>query len=293
MLKECYFIDVFTDVAYAGNQLAVFPDADNLSSKQMQMLANEINYSESTFIFTSNDTTADFELRIFTPKQEIPFAGHPTIGTAFTLYKLLKLWNIEKRFLRLKTKVGSIPLEFKLDTIWMEQNKPDFMNYYSDKKSIADLVGLVPEDISDEFPIQEVSTGNKIVIVPIVSIDSIRKANGNAKMLDEFYRRTGCLAPYLFTTETIDKKASIHTRFFAPHCGVLEDPATGSAAGPLTAYLLQHAIFGNDFELIVEQGVEMGRPSKILINGKLENEKYLIRIGGSCVYVGKGEFEIN
>jgi trans-2,3-dihydro-3-hydroxyanthranilate isomerase len=292
MVKECLFIDVFTDVPYAGNQLAVFPDSDNLTSQQMQQLANEINYSESTFIFNSNDINADFEIRIFTPKQEVPFAGHPTIGTAFALYKILNLWTIDKQLLRLKTRVGIIPLEFKSDVIWMKQNKPDFLKTYSDKKEIAALVGLTPKDISDILPIQEVSTGNKILIVPVVSLNAIQKASGNAALLEAFYKQTGCLAPYLFTTETVDKNANIHSRFFAPHCGVLEDPATGSAAGPLTGYLLQHNVFGVDFELINEQGIEMNRPSKIRMNGKLDNGEYIVRIGGSCVSVGKGEFSI-
>jgi len=292
MNKECLFLDVFTDVPYAGNQLAVFPDASDLTSNQMQRLANEVNYSESTFIFNSKDKDADFEIRIFTPKQEVPFAGHPTIGTAFAICKILNLWTIDKQILRLKTKVGIIPLEFKPDIIWMKQNRPNFQNKYTDKLAIAELIGLTPQDISDKLPIQEVSTGNKILIVPIVSLNSIQKANGNAILLEEFYKLTGCLAPYLFTTETIDKKSTIHSRFFAPHCGILEDPATGSAAGPLTAYLLHHNVFGFDFELINEQGIEMNRPSKIHMNGKIENGEYIVRIGGSCVSVGKGEFTI-
>jgi trans-2,3-dihydro-3-hydroxyanthranilate isomerase len=292
MVKECLFVDVFTDVPYTGNQLAVFPNADTLTPHQMQKLANEINYSESAFIFTSKDDNADFEIRIFTPKLEVPFAGHPTIGTAFAIAELLKLWPKNRQVLRLKTQVGVIPLEFKQNVIWMQQNKPVFLNQYSDKKGIAELVGLAPHDISDALPIQEVSTGNKILIVPVVSLDSIQKANGNATLLEEFYKRTGCLAPYLFTTETFDEASSIHSRFFAPHCGILEDPATGSAAGPLTGYLLRYKVFGADFEIINEQGIEMNRPSKIVMNGKLENGEYVVRIGGSCVSVGKGEFVI-
>jgi len=126
MIKECIFVDVFTTSPYAGNQLAVFPHAENLNSDQMQSLANEINYSETTFIFNTNDQNADFEIRIFTPKMEVPFAGHPTLGTAFAIAKIANLWSSNKRFLRLKTKVGVIPVEFKGDVVWMKQNKPEF-----------------------------------------------------------------------------------------------------------------------------------------------------------------------
>jgi trans-2,3-dihydro-3-hydroxyanthranilate isomerase len=293
MIKKCVFIDVFTNSPYAaGNQLAVFPHAENLNSDQMQSLANEINYSETTFVSSANDNNADFEIRIFTPKMEVPFAGHPTLGTAFAIDKITDLWSNKKGFLRLKTKVGVIPVEFKDDVVWMKQNKPEFLKQYTDKKLIADLVGLLPEDISDALPMEEVSTGNKILILPIQSLSSIKKAYGNAEKLARFYEETGCLAPYLFTKETVEKESRIHSRFFAPHAGILEDPATGSAAGPLTAYLLKHNVFGSEFDLINEQGYEMKRPSKIFMRGTIANDEYGIYIGGCCAYVGKGEFEI-
>jgi trans-2,3-dihydro-3-hydroxyanthranilate isomerase len=292
MIKECIFVDVFTTSPYAGNQLAVFPHAENLNSDQMQSLANEINYSETTFIFNTNDQNADFEIRIFTPKMEVPFAGHPTLGTAFAIAKIANLWSSNKRFLRLKTKVGVIPVEFKGDVVWMKQNKPEFLKQYTDKKMIADLVGLLPEDIADALPMEEVSTGNKILILPLKSLSSIQKAYGNADKLGRFYKETGCLAPYLFTKETIEKESRIHSRFFAPHAGILEDPATGSAAGPLVGYLLKYGIFGNEFEMINEQGYEMKRPSKIFMRGTIANDEYGIYIGGCCAYVGKGEFNI-
>jgi trans-2,3-dihydro-3-hydroxyanthranilate isomerase len=292
MIKKCIFVDVFTSSPYAGNQLAVFPQAENLNSYQMQQLANEINYSETTFIFNANDHNADFDIRIFTPKMEVPFAGHPTLGTAFVIAKITDLWSNKNGFLKLKTKVGVIPVDFKDDVVWMKQNKPEFLKQYTDKKMVADLVGLLPEDISDALPMKEVSTGNKILILPIQSLSSIQKAFGNAEKLGRFYEETGCLAPYLFTTETVEKESRIHSRFFAPHAGILEDPATGSAAGPLVGYLLKYGLFGKEFELTNEQGYEMNRPSKIFMKGKLLENEYSVHIGGCCAYAGRGEFEI-
>jgi trans-2,3-dihydro-3-hydroxyanthranilate isomerase len=292
MKKECIFIDVFTDTPYTGNQLAVFPDAEDVSPKQMLSLAREINYSEVTFIIKSKDTEADFDIRIFTPGQEIPFAGHPTLGTAYTIAHMLNLWPTENGVLRLRTMAGVIPVEFKGSIVWMKQNSPLFFNQHTDKAAIASMVGLTEQDVPDNLPIEEVSTGNKILILPVKSLTSIRKAFGNPILLKKFHEDTHCLAPYLFTTETIEKGTQIHSRFFAPHFGILEDPATGSAAGPLTAYLLKYNLFGKKLELINEQGFEINRPSKIYMKGSLEHNEYNVFIGGLCTYVGRGKYTL-
>ncbi len=292
MKKECVFVDVFADSPYSGNQLAVFPDADALSTSQMQKLANEINYSETTFIHKSRDPQADFDIRIFTIKRELPFAGHPILGTAYSIMDLFDFWQNRNDVLRLKTKVGVIPLEKKNHSIWMTQNEPEFFAQYTDKIEIASLINLSPEDISDDFPIEEVSTGNRMLIIPIRSLDVIQRAEGNVSTVKKFFEKENPGGPYLFTRETMSPDAQVHTRFFAPHLGVFEDPATGSAAGPLTAYLLKHNVFGKSFEIANEQGIEMGRPSKILMIGELRGKKYSVKIGGKCAYVGKGEFEI-
>ncbi len=292
MIKECIFIDVFTDLPYSGNQLAVFPDAAGLTAEQMQKLANEINYSETTFIFNSGEPEADFEIRIFSVKLELPFAGHPTLGTAYSIMNIFNIWPQKRGILKLKTKVGVIPLEKKNDVIWMTQNEPEFFAQYKDKKEIADLINLSAEDISDNLPIEEVSTGNNVLIIPIKSLSAIQRADGNVNNLKRFFGNKSSLGPYLFTLETLKPTAKVHTRFFASHLGVIEDAATGSAAGPLTAYLLKYNIFGRSFEIVNEQGLEMGRPSKILMKGEIKDNKHTIKIGGKCAYVGKGEFTI-
>lgn len=292
MKKECIFIDVFTDIPYSGNQLAVFPDANGLNTKQMQKLANEINYSETTFIFNSGDPEADFEIRIFTVKFELPFAGHPVLGTAYSIMNIFDIWHEKKNILKLKTKAGIVPLEKRNDIVWMTQKEPEFFGQYMDKKEIADMVNLSPEDIPDSFPIEEVSTGINMLIIPVKNLSAIQRAIGHVNNLNKFFRNKDSLAPYLFTLETMDASAKVHTRFFAPHLGVIEDAATGAAAGPLTAYLLKYDVFGRCFEIQNEQGIEMGRPSKILMKGEIKDNKYTIMTGGTCVYIGRGEFTI-
>ncbi len=292
MKKECIFIDVFTDIPYSGNQLAVFPDADGLNTEQMQRLANEINYSETTFIFNSSDPEADFEIRIFTIKFELPFAGHPVLGTAYSIMNIFDIWPEKKDILKLKTRVGIIPLEKRNDIVWMTQKEPEFFGQYTDKKEIADLVNLPSEDISDNLPVEEVSTGINMLIIPVKNLPAIQRANGHVNNLNRFFRNKDSLAPYLFTLDTMDAGAKVHTRFFAPHLGVIEDAATGAAAGPLTAYLLKYDVLGKCFEIQNEQGIEMGRASKILMKGEIKDNKYLIKTGGACAYVGRGEFTI-
>jgi len=291
MKKECIFIDVFTDVAYAGNQLAVFPGSGGLSTQQMQMLTKEINYSETTFILEADQSDADFQVRIFTPSRELPFAGHPTLGTAYSIMEIFDIWSGEKDVLRLQTRVGVIPLQKEGAVLWMTQNEPEFFEQHADKKTIAALFDLGPEDISGDSPIEEVSTGNRMLIVPIRTLDAMYRAQGNVTNMKKFFGKD-LVGPYLFCLETTDPHVKVHTRFFAPHLGILEDPATGSAAGPLVGYLLKYGVFGKDFAIVNEQGVEMGRRSSIMMRGNFQGGKYSIQIGGKCAYVGKGEFEI-
>lgn len=291
MTKECIFVDVFTDKPYAGNQLAVFPDGKDLATEQMQRLAQEINYSETTFVLDAEESVADFMIRIFTPSRELPFAGHPTLGTAYSIMEHFDIWQQTGNVLKLETKVGVIPLEKEKGVIWMTQNKPEFFVQHSDKEQIAELFGLLPADISDQMPTEEVSTGNRMLIVPIKTLRAVQGALCNVSKMRDFFG-SKLVGPYVFSLETTDPSAAVHTRFFAPHLGILEDPATGSAAGPLTGYLLKHRIFGDRFEILNEQGVEMGRPSKIMMRGRVQDDEYQIKVGGNCAYVGKAEFEI-
>ncbi|MGB7055631.1 MAG: PhzF family phenazine biosynthesis protein [bacterium] len=291
MKKECIFIDAFTDTPYAGNQLAVFTNGSGLSTTQMQQLAKEINYSETTFIFDAGDTEADFRVRIFTPACELPFAGHPTLGTAYAIMEVFDIWSEKGDTLRLAMRVGVIPLRKENGIIWMTQNRPEFFSQHLDKKSIAALFDLSASDIVDDLPVEEVSTGNRMLIVPIKTLGAMQRAQGNVMKMKDFFKGD-LIGPYLFSLETTAPSAQIHTRFFAPHLGILEDPATGSAAGPLVGYLLKHKVFGNEFRVVNEQGVEMGRRSSIMMRGSRHDADYTIEVGGKCAFVGRGEFEI-
>jgi trans-2,3-dihydro-3-hydroxyanthranilate isomerase len=291
MKKKCVFVDAFTDVPYAGNQLAVFPDGSGLSTTQMQTLAKEINYSETTFILGAEDAGADFRVRIFTPSRELPFAGHPTLGTAYAIMDIFDIWSEKRETLRLAMQVGVIPLCKEQGVIWMNQNEPEFFTQHADRRRIADLFGLSEADIVDELPVEEVSTGNRILIVPVKTLDAVQRAQGNVTKMKDFFK-ADLIGPYLFSLQTTEPGIQVHTRFFAPHLGILEDPATGSAAGPLVGYLLKHKVFGDRLEVVNEQGVEMGRRSIIMMRGGRQGENYTVEIGGKCAYVGQGEFEI-
>jgi trans-2,3-dihydro-3-hydroxyanthranilate isomerase len=201
------------------------------------------------------------------------------------------IWHAKKDTLRLSMQVGIIPLRKEKGIIWMNQNKPEFFAQHADRERIASLFDLSTNDIADALPVEEVSTGNRILIVPIKTLDAVQRAQGNVTKMKDFFKGD-LIGPYLFSLQTTEPGTQVHTRFFAPHLGILEDPATGSAAGPLVGYLLKHKVFGDRLEAVNEQGVEMGRRSIIMMRGSRTGSDYVIEIGGHCAYVGRAEFEI-
>jgi trans-2,3-dihydro-3-hydroxyanthranilate isomerase len=188
-------------------------------------------------------------------------------------------------------RVGVIPVRKERGIIWMNQNRPEFFAQHADRKRVAALFDLSEADIVDELPVEEVSTGNRILIVPVKTLDAVQRAQGNVTKMKDFFK-ADLIGPYLFSLQTTEPGIQVHTRFFAPHLGILEDPATGSAAGPLVGYLLKHKVFGDRLEVVNEQGVEMGRRSIIMMRGGRQGKNYTVEIGGKCAYVGQGEFEI-
>ncbi|MFM9264419.1 PhzF family phenazine biosynthesis protein [Tychonema sp. BBK16] len=290
-----YIVDVFAESKYAGNQLAVFCGAGvaELSDTQMLMIAREINYSETTFIPSNQPENGGYDVRIFTPKKELPFAGHPTLGTAFVLQQEIINKPVEQVILNLA--VGQIPVTFNYqneaaDILWMRQKSPAFGQVLS-AKTLSSVLNLEPGEIDANFPIQEVSTGVPFIIVPLKTLASLKKAKVNLDKYFELIETTEAKEILIFCPETYSDVNDLSVRVFAPSLGIPEDPATGSANGCLAGYLVNYAYFGKDaIDVKVEQGYEIDRPSLLLLKSQKKDGQIEVLVGGKVVMVAKGEF---
>lgn len=289
--KHFSIVDVFAETKYAGNQLAVFKNARGLTTEQMQEIAREINFSETTFILSDQPREGGYDVRIFTPGAEVPFAGHPTLGTAFVIREEIIRSAVKQ--VNLNLKVGQIPVTFGEkdgpDAIWMKQNPPDF-GPTIDASQIAAILGLKSSDIDRRFPVQEVSTGLWFVIVPLVGLDAIKRARTNHDKYFAFVANRQAKAILVFCPQTRSQENNLSVRVFVPYVGIEEDPATGSGNGCLAGYLVQHHYFGgNEIDIRVEQGHEIGRPSRIYLQAKEENGTIAVHVGGKVIPIAKGE----
>ena len=293
-----HLLDVFTDMQFGGNPLAVFPNADGLTETQMQLIAGELNLSETTFIQKARSEASDCTVRIFTPKCELPMAGHPTIGTAWTILKhdLLKPHHRDR--LVFDEGVGAVRVDFTMDdtarpaNLVMHQPLPEFGETL-DKLEIAQLLSLRLTDIDDDLPVQVVSCGVPFILVPLRSLDAARRARVRLDAVDTVLTGIECQELFVFTPETESPTAAVHCRLFAPRFGIAEDPATGSAHGPLGSYLVRYGL-SDGTQIISEQGIEMGRPSTIAVRIDFEGaEIRAVRVGGECVEVGAGTLRLD
>ncbi len=294
MVLPFYIVDVFAERKFAGNQLAVFRQADQLTTDMMQAIAKEMNYSETTFILSEFPQNNGYPVRIFTPDQELPFAGHPTLGTAFVLQQTVIQESVP--IVRLNLQVGQIPVGLNyvdraIDVLWMRQNAPEFGQRF-EIATIAPILGLSSDQIDDCTPIEEVSTGLPFIIVPLKNLAALQQAKVDRAALFKLIETTKAKAILVFCPETRSLDNQLSARVFVEALtGSPEDPATGSANGCLAAYLLQHSYFGQSLlDLRVEQGYEIGRPSLLLLKAKKENEAFEISVGGKVIWVAKGEF---
>jgi len=282
-------VDVFGERKFRGNQLAVFLNAGGLDGATMQQLAREMNFSESTFVLAEQPGEKGWPVRIFTPQAEVPFAGHPTLGTSWVLKHRLQAPG---QALSLDLKAGSIPVRFERDgegeLIWMTQNAPEFLRRV-DPALVAETLTLDLDDLDANFPVQEVSTGLPFLLVPLRSLDAAKRARIRGEAYDRL-AADGLGAIFLFCSETEDPANQIHARMFADSYGVPEDPATGSANGCLAGYLVKHRCFDSpSIELTVEQGVEMGRASRLHLRAVEEQDTIQIQVGGRVFPVATGE----
>jgi trans-2,3-dihydro-3-hydroxyanthranilate isomerase len=299
-LLKFYQADVFTNMPFGGNPVAVVPDTIGLSDPELQQIAREMNLSETVFVMAATDPAAAAKLRIFTPSQEIPFAGHPVLGTFFVL-GLLARFPLREPVTRVcyECNIGTFPLELhvrngEIRRVVMSQPKPQFLGTVEPVKDLFELaqaLGLPKNQITVNFPVQVVSTGLPVIIVPVRSLTAVRSIVPDVTAIKDLCDRYGANGIMVFTTVTVEVLSSVHTRMFAPPIGVVEDPATGSASGALGAYLVHNGVIevAPVTEIIAEQGYEIDRPSRILIQVESDDDVIQdVKVGGQAVLVIEG-----
>ncbi len=284
-----YIVDVFAEKKYAGNQLAVFRKAEPLSAGEMQSIAREVNFSETAFILSDQQRKGGFHVRIFTPKEEVPFAGHPTLGTAHIIQHEILQGRAEKVVLNLK--VGLIPIIFSPDGYgWMRQIEPTFGRHHR-PETLAAVLGVDVAEIDERYPIEEVSTGLPFFIVPLKTITALKKIKIDKLRYFDLIKDAVAKGILVFCPETHEPQNDISVRVFVEYYGIPEDPATGSGNGCLAGYLVKHRYFGRDsISLRSEQGYEIGRPSLLFLKAERKEGNIGISVGGKSIVVAQGEF---
>jgi trans-2,3-dihydro-3-hydroxyanthranilate isomerase len=281
--------DVFTSNPLEGNSMAVFADARGLTDGEMQAIAKEMNLSETTFIFPRDpaiESERGVRVRIFTVEEELPFAGHPTLGTAFAL----RNGNAANEVV-LELNVGKVPVRFEPSSeapIFGEMKQVDpVFGVVHEREAVARATGLNPEDFDPTLPIQTVSTGLSFTVTPLKSLAVIQKIRVDIQRASEYLQKTAGKFLYFVTRETVDPAAGLHARMFFYNG---EDPATGSAAGCTAAWMVANGVAAPDQRVLIEQGVEMQRPSRIFVRAaKHDNRIVNVRVGGNSIEVLRAE----
>jgi trans-2,3-dihydro-3-hydroxyanthranilate isomerase len=290
--------DVFTDHLFGGNQLAVVLDGRGLSTTTMQAIAKEMNFSETTFVLPAERADTDVRMRIFTPGDELPMAGHPTIGSTFALARSGVIAAGRDRFV-FGLGVGPTPVALTwrgedLVFAWMTQPNPTFGAPLAEPASVARMLGVAEAAVvGTKLPVQEISCGVPFLFVPLASRGDVDAASLSADRFCHLKRAAGFDANgvFLFSREPGPDGATVYSRMFAPGLGVAEDPATGSASGPLGCYLVAHDVIPPDKagSILSLQGVKMGRPSHVHISiGVNDGTIQSVRVGGASVLAGEG-----
>ena len=250
-----------------------FAKPEKLSGDEMQQIARETNFSETTFILQDEQRDGGYDVRIFTPGEEVPFAGHPTLGTAHVIRSEILKGKADA--LTLNLKVGKIPVTFGQDGyIWMKQVEPEFGKQHP-AEAIAAILGLPAADIDDRYPVQEVSTGLPFFIVPLKTLAALKTAKIDRDKYFAFIKDSWAKGILVFCPQAHEARNDISVRVFVDYFGVPEDPATGSGNGCLAGYLVKHRYFGKDsIDIRSEQGYEIGRPSLLLLKAEQEGRKH-------------------
>ena len=296
-----YQAAVFTETVFGGNPVAVVPDAAGLSDLEMQKIAREMNLSETVFVLPPTAPLADVRLRFFTPTREIPFAGHPVLGACYVLAQIGAL-PIKEPISRVhqENALGVFPVDVMvrdghISRLMMGQPQPEFQGAVEplrDVFEVANAIGVPKTKITGTgLPIEVVSTGLPVMIVPIRTLTAVSKAAPNIGLLNSVCERHKAQGIMLYTTVTVQEESTVHTRMFASPIGVVEDPATGSASGALGAYLVKNGVVdvGPTTEIVCEQGYEVDRPSRLVVHVYSDDDEIKsVQVGGQAVMVIEG-----
>ncbi|HET6463386.1 MAG TPA: PhzF family phenazine biosynthesis protein [Candidatus Krumholzibacteria bacterium] len=295
--------DVFTDRAFAGNPLAVVADATGLSTEQMQAIAHEFNLSETTFVLPPEEPEHTFRLRIFTPATELEFAGHPTVGSAFVLAHAGRIQlDGDKTRIVFGENVGPVRVDIRAfkgkpvsSQLWVAQ-LPEVGPPAPESESIAVALGLDPDDVLDDARDHpaSLSCGTPYLFVPLRSLAAVRRARVNYEWWNRTMNTRWTQGVFLFSHETEAKEATVQARMFAPVFGIEEDPATGSAAAAFAGYMLRRdGLAEGTARWIIDQGIEMGRPSRMEVEADVADGKVTaVRVAGPSVVISEGHLEV-
>jgi trans-2,3-dihydro-3-hydroxyanthranilate isomerase len=279
-------VDVFTEVPFAGNQLCVVPDSPaDLEAATMAMLSREIGFSETTFVQEADGDR--YRMRIFTPEEELPFAGHPTLGTALTLATEGRIGTKAIQ----TTSLGDIYVDVDLDArfAWMRQQPPVFGKEFGNRELAARAASLTTDDLAPDLPTQVISTGLGTLLVPVRDEATLRRAQRDSLACEEVRERSGGDSVYLFAVRS---DGDVMARMFYAGFGMGEDAATGSAAGSLGAYLASLGLAGMPGRVTISQGEMVGRPSFLHVDVGLQGASFIVRVGGGVRIVGSGSFRV-
>jgi len=282
-----YIVDVFAEKKYAGNQLAVFLNADTLSTEEMQRITTEINFAESTFITKYNSDSKEAHIRIFTPEYEMQFAGHPIIGTSWVLMN--KIFQNQPQKIVLLVPIGQIPVHQLEDLVWLQAAQPQFFDVFSPEDFLS-FTNLNMSDFDFQFPIQEVSTGSAFVIVPLQNSMALEHLILDQIKMNKWlssHCKTEFRAIYFYC---LAAGKLVSRMLYIENNQIKEDAATGSASTCLQAFLLKY--YSSEIKMINHQGDFINRPSQIYFDGKLSENHFEIKIGGKTQFIAQGEWEV-
>lgn len=289
--EKFHITDVFCNGKYTGNQLATFMESADIPTNEMQVITQEMNYSETTFILSDKENNGGYDVRIFTPTQEVDFAGHPTLGTAFIIREYIIKEKVEQVILNLK--VGQIPVTFddSENTLWMKQIQPVFLNQ-AEPEAVAAALGLSADDLDSNWPVEEVSTGLPFLIIPLKNMDILKKCMVDIKAYNALIEDSTAKDLLVFAPGGYTKAQTLGVRVFPIYEGIMEDAATGSGNGCLAAYLVKHRYFGQDnIDIQVGQGYEIKRSSQLFLKANQKGETVDIFIGGRVMPIAKGHWQ--